>query len=134
MNQLQIVNIVVSVVCVIIMTVLAWVALYRGNKTEVTFTGTPVDQKIFDKHVAENKGEHDRIFAKLGGSERGMEARCQTRMSLAEAEAKESRRILHRDVAEIDRKVAKLEANDETNTTRLVQMDGKIDRLIERMK
>jgi len=31
MNSLQLVNIVVSVVCVIIMTVLAWVTLYRRN-------------------------------------------------------------------------------------------------------
>jgi hypothetical protein len=134
MNQLQIVNIVVSVVCVIIMTVLAWVTLYRRNRTEVSFTGTPVDKKEFDKHVEENRGEHERIFAKLGGVERGVEGRLNAKLDAMAAESKNDREKLHERINPIEGEICALRQASETNTTHLVQMDGKIDRLIERMK
>ena len=134
MNQLQVANIIVSVICVIIMTVLAWVTIYRVNKTEVTFTGTPVDQKVFDRHVEENKGEHDRIFAKLGGVERGVEGRLNAKLDAMAAESKCDREKMHFRINPIEGEICALREASETNTTRLVQMDGKIDRLIERMK
>jgi hypothetical protein len=78
--------------------------------------------------------EFDNLHARIGGTERGVERRLTDRINAVEAKDAESRRTLHLEVGTISRQVAKLEANDETNTTRLVQMDAKIDRLIERMK
>ena len=77
MNTLEIVSIAVSMICVVITTILAWVAIAKAQKVQVTFAGTPVDKKEFDKEVQENKEEHDRIFAKLGGLERGVESPAQ---------------------------------------------------------
>ena len=57
MNTLQIASIILSGICLIITTVLAWVMLYRVNKTEVSFTGTPVDKKEFERALAEKQIE-----------------------------------------------------------------------------
>jgi len=76
MNQLQIVNIVVSVVCVIIMTVLAWVTLYRRNRTEVSFTGTPVDKKEFD---IDDDGPIEQLAKKFRVSKQALEYRIRNR-------------------------------------------------------
>jgi len=107
MNFLQIANIALSMVCLIITTVLAWVTIYRTNRTEVTFTGIPVDKKDFEKHQRENKDEHDRFFAKLES--------------------------LHFRINPIEAEISGLRQASENNTTRLVQLDAKLDRLIERI-
>jgi hypothetical protein len=106
MNTLQLVNIALSMICMIITTVLAWATIYRTNKTEVTFTGTPVDKKEFEKHERENKDEHDRFLVKI--------------------------EKLHQRINPIEAEIFALRQAGELNSTRLVQMDGKIDRLIER--
>lgn len=108
MNILQITNIALSMVCLVITTVLAWVRIYHANKTEVTFTGTPVDKKDFEKHQRENKDEHDRFFARLES--------------------------LHGRINPIEAEIGALRQASENNTARLVQLDAKLDRLIERMK
>lgn len=108
MSTLQIVSTVLSMLCVTITTVLAWVMLNKTSKTEVTFTGTPVDKKEFDKYERENKDEHERIFSKL--------------------------EKVHFRINPIEGEIGALRQASENNTARLVQMDGKIDRLIERTK
>jgi ABC-type nickel/cobalt efflux system permease component RcnA len=118
MNTLQIISTVLSMASTVIMVALAWVMIYRVNRTEVTFTGTPVDKKEFEKHQQENKEEHEKIFAKL-------EAMA--------AESKTDREILHFRINPIEGEICALRTASETNTARLVQMDGKIDRLIERI-
>lgn len=55
MNTLQIISIAVSMVCVIITTVLAWIMLNKRTQTEVSFTGVPVDKSDFDTTVKEIK-------------------------------------------------------------------------------
>ena len=118
MNALQVISTALSMISTVIMVVLAWVMIYRVNRTEVTFTGTPVDKKEFEKHQQENKEEHNRIFAKLDAMA---------------AEFKNDREILHFRINPIEGEICALRQASETNTTRLVQMEGKIDRLIERM-
>jgi ABC-type nickel/cobalt efflux system permease component RcnA len=133
MNTLQIISTALSMISTVIMVVLAWVMIYRVNRTEVTFTGTPVDKKEFEKHQQENKEEHDRIFAKLGGVERGVEGRFNARLDAMLAEAKSDREKLHFRINPIEGEICALREASETNTTRLVQMEAKIDRLIERL-
>ena len=134
MNILQVVSIVVSGLCVIITTCLAWVMIYRVNRTEVTFTGTPVDKKDFEKLQQENKEEHDKIFRTMGGVERGVEGRLNAKLDAMSAESKSDREKLHHRINPIEGEICALREASETNTARLVQMDGKIARLIERMK
>jgi hypothetical protein len=134
MNTLQIVSIALSMICVVITTILAWVAIAKAQKVQVTFAGTPVDKKEFDRQVQENKEEHDRIFSKLGGIERGVEGRLNAKLDAMSAESKLDREKLHFRINPIEGEICALREASETNTTRLVQMDAKIDRLIERIK
>jgi hypothetical protein len=109
-------------IALIASTIAAVVTIFYGNrsqKREVTFTGTPVDKKDFDQHLRENKDEHDKFFAKL---------------DVLQAESKADRDKLHYRINPIEGEICALREASETNTTRLMQMDGKIDRLIERMK
>ncbi len=134
MNTLEIVSIAVSMICVVITTILAWVAIAKAQKVQVTFAGTPVDKKEFDKEVQENKEEHDRIFAKLGGLERGVESRLNAKIDAVIAEGKTDREKLHFRINPIEGQICALREASDVNTARLVQMDAKIDRLIERIK
>lgn len=123
-------------VALIASTIAAIVTIFYGNrsqKREVTFTGTPVDKKDFEQHQRENKEEHDKIFAKLGGVERGVESRLNAKLDAMAAESKADRDKLHFRINPIEGEICALRQASETNTTRLVQMEGKIDRLIERV-
>jgi hypothetical protein len=134
MNTLQIVSIALSMICVVITTVLAWIAIAKAQKVQVTFAGTPVDKKDFDRQTQENKEEHDKIFAQIGVLERGVEARISARIEALAAEGKLDREKLHHRINPIEGEICALRQASENNTARLVQMDAKIDRLIERMK
>ena len=132
MGSLQIVSIIISTVCVIICTVLAWITLNKTSRTEVSFTGTPTDKKEFDKYVAENKQAHEQLFAKIGGVERGLEQRMTARLDRSEAEALAMHRQMHGDLSKVSSDVAGLKSALEGNTALCVRLDGKIDRLMER--
>ena len=109
-------------IALIASTIAAVVTIFYGNrsqKREVTFTGTPVDKKDFEQHQRDNKDEHDKICARLE--------------ALA-SESKSDCSRLHFRINPIEGEICALREASETNTTRLVQMDGKIDRLIERIK
>jgi hypothetical protein len=132
MNILQIVSIALSMICVVITTILAWVAIAKAQKVQVTFAGTPVDKKEFDRQVQDNREEHEKMSARIGGVERGVEARLNAKLDTMQAENKTDREKLHLRINPIEGQICALREASETNTARLVQMDAKIDRLIER--
>jgi hypothetical protein len=132
MSSLQIISIIVSMICVIICTVLAWITLNKTTKTEVSFTGTPTDKTDFDKHVAENRQAHEQLYAKIGGAERGLEQRMTARLEKCESEAIASRRLMHADLSKVSTDVAGLKSALEGNTALCVRLDNKMDRLMER--
>ena len=134
MNTLQIVSIAVSLICVVITTILAWVAIAKAQKVQVTFAGTPVDKKDCAGMMADTKEKIEHLFSKMGGIERGIEGRSNARIEALQAESKADREKLHLRINPIEGEICALREASETNTTRLVQMDAKIDRLIERMK
>jgi len=108
MNTLQIVSAAISMICTIIMVVIAWVMMYRVNRTEVSFSGTPVDKTEFERHQQENREEHEKIFAKF--------------------------EAVHDRINPLESDISALCEASDIYITRLVQMDTKIDRLIERTK
>jgi len=134
MNILQIASTALNMLCLVITTVLAWVMLNRTSRTEVSFTAVPVDKRDFERHQRENKDEHERIVASLAGIERGVEIRLNAQLDDMQAEAKADREKLHFRINPIEGEICALREASETNTARLVQMDAKIDRLIERSK
>jgi xylose isomerase len=113
-------------------TITILVTINSKQKREITFAGEPVDRKEFDKHVAENAAVHSQLFAKIGGAERGLEFRLASRMDKFETESKESGRLMHQDISAIGNDVAALKKEAELANQRALQMDSKIDRLIER--
>jgi hypothetical protein len=84
--------------------------------------------------VAENTAVHNQLFARIGGAERGLESRLAARMDKFETESLESRRLMHQDISAIGNDVAALKKEAELANQRSLQMDAKIDRLIERPK
>jgi hypothetical protein len=118
----------------IVSTIAILLTINSTQKREVTFAGEPVDRKEFDKHVADNAAVHSQLFAKIGGAERGLESRLESRMDKSETESKESRRLMHQDISAIGNDVAALKKEAELANQRSLQMDAKIDRLIERPK
>jgi hypothetical protein len=113
-------------------TIAILVTINSKQKREITFAGEPVDRKDFDKHVAEDAAVHNQLFAKIGGAERGLESRLATRMDRFETESKEARLLMHQDINAIGNDVAALKKEAELANQRSLQMDAKIDRLIER--
>ena len=113
-------------------TIAILITINSKQKREITFAGEPVDRKDFDKHVADNAAVHNQLFAKIGGAERGLESRLATRMDRFETESKESRLLMHQDINAIGNDVSALKKEAELANQRSLQMDAKIDRLIER--
>jgi len=134
MNILQIVSIALSMVCVVITTILAWVAIAKAQKVQVTFAGTPVDKKECALMMQEAREKIEHLFSKVGGVERGVEGRLNAKIEALSAEGKADREKMHLRINPIEGEICALREASETNTTRLVQMDAKIDRLIERIK
>jgi hypothetical protein len=113
-------------------TITLLVTFNSKQRREVSFAGEPVDRKEFDKHVAEDAAVHSQLFAKIGGSERGLESRVTARMDKSEADSRELRRLVHQEISAIGNDVAALKKEAELANQRAFQMDSKIDRLIER--
>ncbi len=113
-------------------TVTILVTINSKQKREVSFAGQPVDQKEFERMVAENSAVHDQLFAKIGGVERGLDGRLGIRLDKFEAESHASRRLMHQNISAIGNDVAALKKEAELANQRAFQMDAKIDRLIER--
>jgi outer membrane murein-binding lipoprotein Lpp len=132
MTTTELVSSIISAVCMIITAVLAWVSIYRVNRVNVSFSGVPVDKQEFDQQVQENKEDHDKLFSRIGGVERGLEARMTARIDKFETDANTTRRLMHKDIEQIGHDTAALKKEAEIANQRMFQMDGKIDRLIER--
>lgn len=102
------------------------------HKREVTITDDCVCRSEFEELKGDNKREHENLFSKLGGVERGVEQRLNQRLDKIESDSKDSRRRLHDDVTSIAKDVAALQSESKLTNQRIIQVDTKLDRLIER--
>jgi len=78
-------------------------------------------RQLFDDHAEQNQREHEHLFARLGGLERGLRA-----------EMKQDTEGLHEKINSVGREVSEHSATLELQNQRLSQIDAKLDRLIER--
>lgn len=97
------------------------VAVFRGNRREVEILPGVVAKEEFNRHVESNANDHRDIFSKLGGVDRG-----------AAKKISDESLVLHNRINSLDKAVGGLETAAEMTNQRLVQIDAKIDRLIER--
>ncbi len=85
-----------------------------------------------EKFTEHNHREHENLFSKIGGVERGVEARLIQRMNDSNNEAKASRQRMHAEITEIGKHVASLQTASDLGSQRIAQMDAKIDRLLDK--
>lgn len=122
---------ILSILLNIAMMIVFLATINAKQKREVSFAGEPVDKKEFDLFKTEVKTVVDNIFAKLGGVERGVEARMREELRRLDGDARESRKTMHNELTKVREDVAGVQASQELMNQRLVQMDQKIDRLVE---
>lgn len=75
----------------------------------------------FEKHIQANREEHENLFRKINGVERGLRA-----------EMKSDTEKLHEKVNTVGRDVSGLKAGQDIQTAHLSRVDSKLDRLLER--
>ena len=103
----------------------------RAEKREVSISPEAVLRPDFDTHVAENRHEHENLFAKIGGLERGINAHLNNELKSLRADSHEDSRTLRQELNEVARKVSSLEATNTLQTQRLAEINAKLDRVIE---
>jgi hypothetical protein len=79
----------------------AVIAVARKQKREVTFGFEPASKVEFTKYVDQNQREHENLFSKIGGVERGAMARLDQRFETIQSKAEEGREKLHDRINEI---------------------------------
>ena len=104
----------------------------RAEKRQVSISPEVVLRPDFDAHVAENRHEHENLFAKLGGMERGLNAHLNSELKSLREERREDSRTLHQELNDVARKVSGLEATNTLQNQRLAEINAKLDRVIER--
>jgi hypothetical protein len=104
----------------------------RSERRQVSISPDILGRPDFDTHVAENKQEHQHLFAKIGGAERGITAHLNAEIKSLRDERREDIHSLHREMNEIARKVSGLEATNTLQSQRLAEISAKLDRMIER--
>jgi len=80
-------------------------------------------KEAFDLHVAENKKDHEQIFSKLGGVERGLRGEFSTELKVVRAE-----------MIEAGRQLAALNNNAEMLNQAMTAERSRLDREIERRR
>lgn len=131
------IGLVVCVLMLILLVVVQVMQLVDRNKKQsrvVSFEGTPVDKSEFDQFKAENKAEHETIHSRIGGMERGVEARLRHEIAQSNADAKESRKNLHEEMITVREDIASLKANAESMDKRTERIEGKLDEFIQRAR
>ena len=94
-------------------TVTILVTINSKQKREVSFAGQPVDQKEFERMVAENSAVHDEPLRqdRRGGARVGRAPGI--RLDKFEAESHASRRLMHQNISAIGNDVAALKKEAE---------------------
>lgn len=86
----------------------------RKERREVSFTVEPASKEEFEKLVIQNRHEHENIFSKIGGVERGADAKMAAMMK----ESNEGREKIHKRINEVLAGVSRLEGKLEGKTVR----------------
>lgn len=132
-----------STVLLVAVQVMTLVRSRATQKREVTIDGGYVNKHEFEQFVQASRQEIANLFSKLGGVERGGQSRLDERFETLRNEFTEAisannrqseiRAVeLHSRLNPMEKQLGALEAQTEILNQRLVQMDAKLDRAIER--
>lgn len=88
----------------------------RAQKREVSFGFEPAGKVELEKHIEWNRREHENLFSKIGGVERGLTARCDTKHADLEKEQRSSLTRIHSRIDDVLVAVSELKGRqDETS-------------------
>lgn len=93
--------------------------LTRKQTREVTVTGENVSKTAFEQHVEHNQKEHENLFSKLGGVDRGIRA-----------EVKKDTEAIHEKINAVAREVSGLTTATDMQNQQLIRIEGKLDTTI----
>ena len=93
----------------------------RKQKREVSFGFIPASKDEFDKHVENNKSEHEQLFSKIGGVERGGTANTDKKVD-----------SLRHEITAIGKEVSALQASTEFQNQTLAAVTADIKTLLSR--
>ena len=111
---------------------IARMLLNRSERRHITISPDVVARPDFEAHSLENKHEHENLFAKLGGMERGVNAHLNAELKSLRDERRADVHALHTELNEVAKKVSGLEATNGLQSQRLAEINAKLDRVIER--
>lgn len=80
-----------------------------------------VQKSEFQSHVSKNDRDHENIFSKIGGVERGAKSAVEQQVE-----------VVRKDVAQCGRDIAGLKVETQLQNQSLARVESKLDRLIER--
>ncbi len=79
-------------------------------------------REVFEKHVEDNRRDHENIFSKIGGVDRGSGAKISTEVT-----------AIHARINLLDKSNSRLEATTEMQNQTLSQITADVKRILERM-
>jgi len=80
----------------------------RKQKREISYEFDPASKEELEKHIQADAREHEKLFSKIGGVERGMNERVEKRLTDLQKSAEDGREKLHQRINRISVGVARL--------------------------
>lgn len=112
------------------------------KKTDVNVSPQPLqielqkqfaDKHEFDKHVMQNKTDHDQIFSKIGGVDRGNSKKLEDQIQILRSERHADAVETHRRINEMEKSVGGLESATELQNQSLAALQSDVKRILERL-
>ncbi len=85
----------------------------------------------YDKHVEENKREHENLFSKIGGVERGARQSVDDKVKAIADLQREEVRQLHQKIDVVAREVSAVTATNTVQNQNIASFSAKLDRVVE---
>jgi hypothetical protein len=113
----------------------------KKEKSETVFSPQPfiiamekefIKLHTFEEAMKENKREHENIFSKIGGVERGAAGRLEQQLTSMRDESRKDRGELHEKINEARESVAALEATTGLQNQSLAAIQSDVKRILER--
>jgi hypothetical protein len=114
---------------------------WKDRKRDVTIQNRPLlvamekefaSRHELERHIEENKKEHQQFDVRLGGVDRKGKQHLDEKVTAIELKRDESHRRIHSEVNDLRVKVGQLETETKNQTQQLNRMDQKLDALMQR--
>jgi hypothetical protein len=102
-----------------------------SERREVTINPAACSKQELTAHIATNLAEHNHLHTKIGSSERATRDKMERHLEELRAERRADMNLLNQQIREISTTCGALSSSNDTQNQRLLQIDSKLDRLIE---